>query len=304
MPSLRAGCHLEQILRLDPVQDCEQIVYLNACYEFPFDNARALELALFRTFAIPSIAKLLDATQEFGQRAQKRYDDTDLLISEFIESGFSSQRGQRAIRRMNQIHGRFNINQDDYCYVLSTFVVEPCRWNARFGWRPFSEHEKIALFEFWRQVGKLMNIRDIPESYEALDQFNLDYERTRFSYTPENARVAHATKTLLLKWRVPKPLWPAASVAIDAMLDEPLRQAVGLDPAPQWLHTLLTQIMAARAQTLKHAPERRFPVHRTKHKHPSYPDGYQVEQLGPQPPPPGFPAELLKRRPSPTNEQP
>jgi len=46
-----------------------------------------------------------------------------------------SMRCQRAQRRMNQLHGRFTIANEDFLYVLSTFVFGPIRWNARFGWR-------------------------------------------------------------------------------------------------------------------------------------------------------------------------
>ena len=54
---------------------------------------------------------------------------------------------------MNQIHGRFKISNDDLLYVLSTFVFEPIRWNARFGWRPLIEAERPASFHFWVGVG-------------------------------------------------------------------------------------------------------------------------------------------------------
>jgi hypothetical protein len=54
-----------------------------------------------------SIAQLLTSTGEFTDRAVKRYDDTDLLISTFAENGYDSAVGWAAIRRMNQIHGRF-----------------------------------------------------------------------------------------------------------------------------------------------------------------------------------------------------
>jgi len=37
---------------------------------------------------------------------------------------------------MNQLHGRFDIANEDFLYVLSTFIFEPIRWNTRFGWRP------------------------------------------------------------------------------------------------------------------------------------------------------------------------
>src|SRR5919197_1930994 len=151
---MRRSAAQAELERLDAERDCERIIYLDACFEFPFDTTRALELALFRTFAVPTIAKLLDSTGEFPLRAQKRYDDTDLLISSFCEAGYDSELGMRAIRRMNRIHGRFEIANDDFLYVLSTMVLEPIRWNQRYGWRPLHEHERLATFYFWREVAR------------------------------------------------------------------------------------------------------------------------------------------------------
>ena len=130
---------LREIERLDPVRDAQRIVYLDVSLEFPWDTQRSLELAFYRTFAVPSIAELLDSTGECTSRTQKRYDDTQLLISAFSESGYDSDLGKRAIRRMNQIHGRFEIANDDFLYVLSTMISEPIRWNERYGWRPLIE---------------------------------------------------------------------------------------------------------------------------------------------------------------------
>lgn len=118
---------LDAIQRLDPEKDAQRIVFLSTCYEFPFDTTRALEFALFRTYCVPSISGLLDKTGEFQRRPQKRYDDTDLIVSELMEWGYDSERGRRALRRMNQLHGRFAIANEDFLYVLSTFVFEPIR---------------------------------------------------------------------------------------------------------------------------------------------------------------------------------
>ena len=89
---------LNEILRLDPERDHLRIVYFDTFHEFPFDTTRSLEFALFRTFAAPRVSTLLDQTGEFGQRPQKRYDDTDLILSELIEHGYDSERGRAAIR--------------------------------------------------------------------------------------------------------------------------------------------------------------------------------------------------------------
>ena len=177
MPRHRA---LEEILRLDPLRDHQRIVYLSNAFEFPFDITRALEFALFRTYAVPTIGALLDRTGEFGKRAQKRYDDTDLILSQIYEFGYDSERGREALRRMNTIHGRFQISNEEFLYVLSTFVFEPARWVARFGWRELVEQERLAFFHFWREVGRRMNIREIPADYEDFKRFNVAYERAHF----------------------------------------------------------------------------------------------------------------------------
>ena len=131
---------LDRIRTLDPERDHQGIVHLCACYEFPFDMVRSLEVALFRTYCAPRISALLDRTGEFRLRAQKRYDDTDLIVGALMAHGYDSPLGRAALRRMNQIHGRFTIANEDYLYVLSTFIFEPARWIDRFGWRPLSDH--------------------------------------------------------------------------------------------------------------------------------------------------------------------
>ena len=57
------------------------MTFLIATCAFPFDVARSLELALFRTYAVPRISALLRSTGELTERTRKRYDDTDLLLS-------------------------------------------------------------------------------------------------------------------------------------------------------------------------------------------------------------------------------
>src|SRR5207247_3298200 len=219
-----------EIRRLDPVADHRRIVHLDTCFEFPWDTTRSLELALFRTFASPSIAARLDFAGEFGRAAQKRYDDTDLILSTIVEAGYDSEEGKRAIRQMNQIHGRFEISNEDFLYVLSSFVYEPIRWNARFGWRPLIEAEKLATFEFWREVGRRMAIKEIPSSYDELERYNEEYERREFRRTEAAQRVGSATRDMFLAWFPGLPKRFGAQ-AIYALLGERLRGAVG-SPRP------------------------------------------------------------------------
>ena len=279
---MRCSRYLEEILRLDPVADNERIVHLDTCYEFPFDTTRSLELALFRAFAVPSIGALLDSTGEFGKRAQKRYDDTDLILSTIAEAGYSSEEGKRAIRRMNRIHRRFEISNEDFLYVLSTFVYEPIRWNARFGWRPLVEQERLATFHFWRAVGSRMAIKEIPEGYDELERFNVEYERANFRRTEAGMRVGRATRSMFLAWFPVVPEGVGAP-AIHALLDEPLLDAFGFPQPPRLLRPAARGALRARARVVALLPHRRRPRLRTRMSHRTYPGGYTLETLGPPP---------------------
>jgi hypothetical protein len=288
---MRESPYLQEIRRLDPVRDHVRIVFLDACHEFPFDTTRALELAFFRTFAVPSIAELLASTGEFTERALKRYDDTDLLISTFAENGYDSDVGRAAIRRMNQIHGRFPIANEDFLYVLSTLIVEPFHWNERFGWRRATEAERIATYEFWRNVARLMNIQDVPPTFDAVERFNVEYEHEKFGYTEAGHRVATAMVSMFVG-KIPGVPRALGARAIYALLDEPLLDALGL-PHPTAPERRVTEgALRLRARAVSLLPPRRRPRRRTEtRRRRTYPRGYRIDELGP--PPIGPAAERL-----------
>jgi hypothetical protein len=274
--------YLEEIRRLDPVRDHQRIVYLDLAYEFPFDTTRSLELAFFRTFAVPTIARTLHASGEFTQRAQKRYDDTDLLISSFVEEGYDSERGKAAIRRVNRIHGRFPIANEDFLYVLSSMVLEPIRWNERFGRRPLVEQERLATFHLWREIGRRMGIKEIPSEYAELERYNVEYERERFAFTQEGREVADAMMTMFVRWFPGLPV-SAGRRAITAMLDDALLDALHYPRPPRALRAAVTGSLRLRGRATRVLPPRRRPRIRTSMPHRSYPRGWQVEELGPAP---------------------
>ena len=215
-----------------------------------------------------------------GWSAQKRYDDTDILVSELMEWGYDSERGKAALRRMNQLHGRFAITNEDFLYVLSTFLFEPIRWNARFGWRVFCEQERRALFYFWREVGRRMNMKDLPADYESFEQFNRKYEHEHFRFTESNRRVGAATREMFVSW-FPRLLRPLVRPGIHAILDEEMIRCFGFPRPSRLLRWLLTGTLKMRAFVLRWLPRRRRPFLRTAMKHRTYPDGYQIDKLGP-----------------------
>lgn len=269
-----------RIAQLDPVQDHQEIVFLLNCHVFPWDIERSLEFALFRTFAVPSISKLLSETEEFKKRPRKRYDDTELILYEIIEHGYDSERAQQAFRRMNRMHGTFNISNSDFLYVLGTFIFEPIDWINTYGKRQLTHLETEAFFLFFKEMGKRMAIRDIPETLDAFRNFKNDYEQQHFLYTDTNRKVADATMNLLLSFYLPRWLhWMGRPLAYSFM-DGPLLKAMDFPTPSPIMRGFVKGLMGFRAWLLRGLPERTKPLLGTQRRRPTYPEGYEIEGLG------------------------
>ena len=117
----------EEIAALDAHKDAQRIAHLLGVYEFSWDFSRALELALFYTYGSVPVSQLLARTAEFEKYGQKRYDDTAILIGHFVESGWDGEFGRKALERMNKTHGQYTIPNDDFLFVLWTFIDFPMR---------------------------------------------------------------------------------------------------------------------------------------------------------------------------------
>ncbi len=265
---------------LDPVRDAREIVFALAAWDFPWDIERSLEFALFRTYAVPSISALLVHTGEFEQRTRKRYDDTELILAEIQQHGADHPRGAAALARMNAMHGRFRIPNENFLYVLSTFVFEPMRWIERFGWRQLSAAEKAAMFHYYRDLGARMGIRDIPTDLAAFEAFNCDFEAAHFRHAASNARIGTKTLDLLLGFYLPRALFGLARPGAYALMDPPLRAAMGFPDPPRWLCRAMPAALRLRAWVLRLLPKRRRPHLLTRVRRPTYPRGYRIEDLG------------------------
>ncbi|MFJ3672758.1 oxygenase MpaB family protein [Streptomyces sp. NPDC090106] len=276
---------LEQIRRLDPVEDASEIYRLMTAYEFPWDFTRSLELALYRTYAVPGIGRLLAATAELTDRSQKRYDDTSLLLGEIVEHGFGAERTRASIRRINQMHRSYDITDDEMRYVLCTFVVMPRRWIDAYAWRRLSRHEIVASVVHYRTLGRLMGIGSVPETYEEFEAFLDAYEEAHFGWDEGARRVSDATIDLMTSW-YPRPLAPLLRTGTLALLDDSLLRAFRYPPPGDTTRALVRRAVRLRGRAVRLLPPRRAP-HYARHNREikGYRDGYRPEELGTWPVP-------------------
>ncbi len=181
---------------------------------------------------------------------------------------------------MNQMHGAYAISNDDMRYVQSTFVVIPMRWIDRFGWRASTEPERRASANYYRELGRHMNIKDSPVTYEQFAAYLDAYEREHFARSRDGRAVSDATLALLIGF-YPAPLRPLMRRITMALLDPALRDAFGYpDPGPA-ATALAVGGLRARAIVERRLPPRRRPRHvRQMPAFAIYPEGYAVERLG------------------------
>ncbi|PJJ48169.1 uncharacterized protein DUF2236 [Mumia flava] len=269
------------IATMDPETQYEEISRIVARYEFPWDLQQSLSFALFRTFAVPSIGRLLAETREFTAATQKRHDDTVLILDAIVEDGLESPDGRTAVRRMNRMHGSYDISNDDMRYVLSTFVVTPIRWIRDYGYRDSTRTEIDAAVLSYRRMGELMGIRDIPETYEDFEALLDDYERERFGYDPGARAVADATLELFCSF-YPKALRRGVEIFSRAVMDDHVRAAFRYDDPPRVVIALSRGALRLRGRLLRHAPARRRPKRPidTGSVRTYLPGGYRLDDLG------------------------
>lgn len=271
-------------------------------YEMPFLIEAAVNLGFFYTFAVPSISKLLVATQQFEKHGQKRYDDTEILLSELLEARWAGEhaRADAALARMNSIHAGYpHIRQADYAFTACLFVVPPVRWCDQYGWRACTLTERDAIAASWGEIGSQMGIRDMPVSYAGFEALFDRLCAELVAYAPTNTRVADATIDVFLA-RVPAWLlgvrWLARCLIVAAMPPE-LARALGYRPAGGVFRALVSCILHAhglacrfvlpprpawlpqRTTTPQLLPSGLCPA--TRKGHVTYPGPYAIDELGP-----------------------
>lgn len=270
-----------EINSLDPAIDYERIAFLIANQLFPLTVEKALEYALFKSYAVPAISRLLVATGEFSERAQKRYDDTVLLLAAIGEHGYDHGDARTALGRINAMHGRFRIRNEDFLYTLSTFVFEPMRALELYGPRPMTANERAGWFSAYRRLGAEMGIAGLPDDLDGFRAWREAFERREIRFAPSNRVVADATvKVLLDMLKVPRPLRGLALAALVALMEPHVAAAFGYERPHRAVRGLVGGAMALRRFIAGRLPDRKTLRLQSRRRLPTYPGGHAIAELG------------------------
>ncbi|WP_033340521.1 oxygenase MpaB family protein [Catenuloplanes japonicus] len=242
---------LRRFQTMDPARDYHEIYRTMVRLEYPWELRMGLNLAFNRSFAIPHIARELARTGEMTVHAQKRADDTGILLNEIILHGVGSERGRAAIGRINEVHAHVPGADEDFAYVLACLIVVPTRFVDTFGWRATTEIERDATFLFYRELGENLQIKSIPQGYAATVQFFEEYDRAHMAYSPEAAAIERSIRGLRER-QLPGPVARHAKALISVLYDDPLRTAAGLPRPPLAARLTIHGLLRGRAFTERH----------------------------------------------------
>ncbi|OBZ84707.1 hypothetical protein A0J61_07245, partial [Choanephora cucurbitarum] len=284
--------------------------------EFPLLARSSLEFALFKPFSTPSVSKLLVSTREFLDHCPRRAEDTELILSEIIdpypriqnelrlnphlsEKEIEKQYARReaSIQRLNELHGKYNISNEDYLYTLVLFVAEPIRWINNWDWRKLDIREVNAIFKVWHEIGTKMNIKNIPDTLDEWYKIQKEYELTSVKYHPANWRCADPTIKHLAN-RLPKWMLPVVYTMLPCFLEASECRAFDIKPASCWTRFIFDTIVQSRALFVRFfcLPREQYDLrtpfypneqgkyvpHYFVYSPPIYSKGYRIDELGPE----------------------
>ncbi|EIM83948.1 uncharacterized protein STEHIDRAFT_62460 [Stereum hirsutum FP-91666 SS1] len=260
--------HRKYVHKIDSLtpEEAQEIVLLSSSWDMPNLSGYALAFALFKTYANPSISSILAKSKELtaADTVSKRYLDTGIIVATWTacpitpttrlesakaDSGSSPDpRAFIATARVNWLHAKYPITNNDYLYTLGLFIKEPINWTERFEWRRLSPLECQARFVLWRQIGTLMNINDIPESLEAYDSWLEEYERAHMVPAETNHKLAEGTLNELT-YSVPKAFGLQAFVrrVVISLLSDRVRMSMMLPEQPRYIHHLVNYTLLSIA---------------------------------------------------------
>lgn len=232
-----------RIAALDPVEDNEEAARLTfeVLYGDPIAVHAAYLIGFSRQVAVPDIARVIyrGGSGKNLRHVARRTDDTLALFGAFFHWGHSSPQGRAAIDRMEQIHARFAITDEQKLYTLATLIFEAERIGRHLGFDPLTANQREASWRFWRGVAEQMPLGGLPPTAGELWHWMLDYESEHWRYTDEGRRVVDRFfEDWTTRW-FPRPARTLARQTLLALMDDDLRAVLHLENPSRLVARLL-----------------------------------------------------------------
>jgi hypothetical protein len=179
---LMQGTSPEGLAALRPIEDSDRI-YHHLSRSFRAE-ARVVEtLAINRVATWESLALFLRSTREAESNPVRRFFDTYALFANYFEWGEESERGRRAIERMNQIHGRYFLPNEGMKYVLLNTAFTWLDGIDRIGHRRLDPLEREGFFQAHIRLGRALHIAGLSDDRQEMEAWFRERNAANASHT-------------------------------------------------------------------------------------------------------------------------
>ncbi|WP_326578726.1 DUF2236 domain-containing protein [Actinacidiphila glaucinigra] len=190
-----------------------------------------LNLAFYRCFAVPSIARVLMSTGRITGEPLARAKATGAALFQVLEQGPDSETSLRVLDRLRRVHDGLPVDNDAYVYVLGLFCVHPLRFIAAYGPRRPTAAEEESAHAFYSLLAHRLGVEPVPATYGELADAQDAYEERFFRQTPEGLALWAASRQVFEE-RLPRPLSGLGPLLAEAFMGT-AAPALGIPDRPR-----------------------------------------------------------------------
>lgn len=267
---------MEEAEGLDPLKDYDQLFHF-VSYQFRSEMKIFAVIYQLRAVISSNLPTFFLSTDEFNLRSVRRVLDTILLFANVMEWGIDSERGRTCIARINEIHGRYYIPNEGFRYILYGIIFIPYEWNLRFGWRKFTEVEKLGWFHAFMNMGRAMHINDLGNDFDTEYAWYREYSERHAKFSPVKRKLFDNIVTQVLA-EYPANVRPLLLTAIVAGMDDVYHVTTGYPVPPPEVFEKMRSIFYTLGQLGDALP--RGPWIRSLQSNVVYPYGYRLDEMG------------------------
>lgn len=235
----------DEIEQLDVERDYHRIARLSFVvrYGTPMFLHGLFSVAFVYNVGMPAMARILHrgGRGPILRDTRKRNFDSLTFFGELYRHG-DSEPSWRIAERLVRIHANFPIDNRMSLYTLASLACLPRRISDHYlGARGLSEKECEAQYRFWRRMGELLQVRDIPTSQDAFLAWMLAFEQEQFEPSPECQDICTALAREWSEHWFPAPLRGLGRGIFHALIDPAVRRRLQL-PEPSRAQNALARI--------------------------------------------------------------
>jgi predicted heme/steroid binding protein len=235
---LRDGTRDDELSSLDPRTDADQL-HQRVLSLFRVESRVLETLSVNRIAQSTSLLLLIRATGKSQTEPALRFYDTYSLLSNALEWGVHSARGSRSVRRINEVHARYDIPAEGMKYILLETAFTWLHGAEIIAHRPLHEVERLGFFHAYIELGRALGVCDLQHDFAAMQAWVNDFNHTHRAFHPSKRDTFESILSSSLQAVPYANLVHWFRTCLGAAMDEPYLEAVGHPPVtPRQLQTV------------------------------------------------------------------